>query len=142
VAGTVRILKPIGTVGPIENRTGEIAINGKAYSCHCLEFGFSLTTTDTKNQPKCYELPADLSSCECMDYLSRSDKRQDGRCKHQKALAALVKAGKLPALKSDPIQQAPRVPDCTVCSGTGYRAFETEYSRGLSRCVACDGGTF
>lgn len=103
VSGTVRVVTPVCT----ETRQGRIAINGYEYTLCCLNHGYQLITTDQDTRlPKAYDLPADLSACECMDYLTRSSRRTDGQCKHQKALAALVTLGKVPNIQTDPIQHA------------------------------------
>src|SRR5213593_2576196 len=82
VHGSVKVLQPIGSVGP---DTAEISINDKPYFCRCLEHGYQLFSFDIrKGETRHYDLPADLSSCECLDYLNRSDRREDHACKHQK----------------------------------------------------------
>lgn len=104
VSGIVRVLQAV--VGPAENRVLEISINGKGYFLKCQEFGYLLVTLDAKSrEPKRYNLPADLSSCECMDFLARHDKRADGKCKHQKALRGLLAKGKLPAVECKTVHQ-------------------------------------
>ena len=45
---------------------------------------------DRDDNGSSYDLPADLASCECRDYLSRSHRRCDGRCKHQHAVRQLL----------------------------------------------------
>src|SRR5262245_33612762 len=108
VSGTARVLRRLGTI-PGHDNTAEIAISGKAYLCRCLDHSFELVSLDARRDDvTAYELPADLSSCECLDYLSRSHRRIDGKCKHQKAVAVLVAAGKLPRLSCNPV---PRVDD-------------------------------
>jgi hypothetical protein len=88
--GTARVLRPVGTVNP---GTGEVAINGKPYYLQVLEGGFRLTGYDArKAEVTVYDLPADLSSCECPDHCFRD---RPGGCKHIKSLAALRTAGKL-----------------------------------------------
>jgi hypothetical protein len=109
VSGSVRILQPIGSVGQPEQQTGEVEINGKPYFIQVLESGYSLFGFDArKGQTTHYLLPGDLSACECLDYLSRADLREDGKCKHQKALAVLIARGKLPARPA---------PVCVSCHG-------------------------
>lgn len=99
VSGSVRVLQPIGTIGRPDAQTGEVEINGKPYFVQVLESGYSLFGFDAKRkQTTHYQLPCDLSACECLDYLSRADRREAGKCKHQKALAALIAAGKVPAV--------------------------------------------
>jgi hypothetical protein len=98
VSGSVRVLQPVGSVGKPEQQTGEVEINGKPYFIQVLETGYSLFGFDAKRRLTThYQLPGDLASCECMDFLSRSDRREDRKCKHQKALAVLIARGKVPA---------------------------------------------
>ena len=99
VKGAVKILRPVGTVGPAENRVGEIAVNGTSYFVRVQADGYQLVGWDEKRgEVSNYHLPADLSSCECLDFLSRGHRREDGKCKHMKCCRALIDAGKLPAL--------------------------------------------
>ncbi len=99
VSGTCKMLRPVGSVGPEENQVGELAINGQRYYLRCRDGHYQLFTFDSRRREnRDYALPPDLSSCECLDYLTRASRRADGKCKHQKALAALVQAGKLPDL--------------------------------------------
>ncbi len=106
VHGSVKLLQPIGSINA---DTGEVSINNKPYFCRCLEHGYQLFSFDSKKQQTTvYDLPADLSACDCADFLYRSDRREDCRCKHQKALAALIGKGQLPRLECNPI---PHVPD-------------------------------
>jgi hypothetical protein len=99
VKGAVKVLRPVGTVGPAENRVGEIEVNGKAYFVRVQSGGYQLVGWDDRREEFTdYHLPADLSSCECLDYLSRGHRREDGCCKHMKTCRALINAVKLPAL--------------------------------------------
>src|SRR5687768_3851842 len=83
VHGSARVLRPVGTVGPAENAVGEVEINGKAYFVRVLNGGYQLVGwDDRKHEVTDYHLPADLSSCECLDFLTRSHRRADGLCKH------------------------------------------------------------
>lgn len=107
VSGTAKLLQAIGTVGKPEDRQGEISINGKAYFCKCLDHSYQLFGFDAKRgQSTVYDLPADLSSCDCADSTFREDR--PGGCKHRRALQVLVNAGKLPRLECNPV---PRVDD-------------------------------
>lgn len=133
VAGSVRLVQPVGTVGEPEELMGEIAISGKSYSLRILPRGYQLCSFDERRQDmRCYDIPTSLAVCECLDFLGRADLRADGKCKHLRALGALVGAGKIP----QPVFA------CTVCGGSGYRSYETEFSSGLCRCTACEGGEF
>jgi hypothetical protein len=100
VHGTVRVLQPVGSIsGPAHTSTGEVAINGKAYFCRCLEHGYQLFSYDArKKQTTVYDLPGDLSGCDCPDGTYRSE-RPSG-CKHAAGLRALVAAGKVPAVSA------------------------------------------
>jgi hypothetical protein len=90
-SGTVRVLRPVGSVNEV---TGGVAINGKAYYLQLFNQGYRLTGWDErKAEPTVYDLPADLSSCDCPDAEFRA---RPGGCKHRRALAALRGAGKLP----------------------------------------------
>lgn len=55
--------------------------------------GYRLTESGSKSAYESYDLPADLSCCECLDNAFRP---REGGCKHQKALLALRRQGKLP----------------------------------------------
>src|SRR4051794_36376821 len=100
VSGNVKVLQEVGTVGPAENRTGEIAVNDKPYLIRCADTAYQLFGWDErKQQPTHYDVSADCTSCDCPDFVSRAHRREDGLCKHCKAVAALVSRGKLPALK-------------------------------------------
>lgn len=105
VSGTCNVLHPVGTIGPVENRVGEVSINGKAYflrltpTCYSL-FGFDVR----KGQPTHYDIAPDFTSCDCPDGTYRSE-RPEG-CKHCKALAALVSKGKIPVINPPVCQPA------------------------------------
>jgi hypothetical protein len=91
-AGSVTVLRPVGTVN---ETTGEVSINGKPYYLTCLESGFRLTGYDAREGAvTTYDLPADLSSCDCPDAVYNAGR--PGGCKHRKAMQALRSAGKLP----------------------------------------------
>jgi hypothetical protein len=97
-SGRVRVLQSIGSIGQPEQQTGEVEINGKPYFVQVLESGFSLFGFDArKGQTTHYQLPGDLAACECLDFLTRADQCEDGKCKHQKALSVLIAKGKLPS---------------------------------------------
>lgn len=94
VSGTARVLKPVGEVNPT---TGEIEINGKPYFVQVTSRGYRLFGFDAKaQQPTCYDIPAACDSCDCPDATYRGER--PGGCKHAKAVAALVAAGKIPAV--------------------------------------------
>jgi hypothetical protein len=90
VSGSVKVLRPFGEVN---DDTAEIAVNGKPCYLTRHETGYCLTGFDArKGKVSAYDLPLDLSSCDCPDATYRV---REGGCKHQKALAALRTAGKL-----------------------------------------------
>ncbi len=89
--GSVQVLRPVGQVNAT---TGEIAINGKPYYLARLEHGYRLTGYDSLHQQvTAYDLPLDLSGCDCPDATFRTER--PGGCKHRKALLALKAAGKI-----------------------------------------------
>ena len=92
VSGSVKVLRPVGDVNAT---TGEILINGnKQYYLQVLQTGYRLWSYDERARAvTSYDLPLDLSSCDCPDATYRSE-RPEG-CKHRRALAALKAAGKL-----------------------------------------------
>src|SRR5262245_59451427 len=91
VAGTMALLRPIGSVTPA---TGEVRINGRDYYLTRLDGGFRLHGYDPRKQEvTVYDLPADLSGCDCPDAVWCPDR--EGGCKHRKALLALQAAGRL-----------------------------------------------
>jgi hypothetical protein len=107
VSGSARLLQPIGTIGKPEHRTGEIEVTSqtgrgpvvKAYYVAVHDTGYRLVSWDDKRkQVVTYDLPADVSSCDCPDFTSRADRREDHTCKHCKAIKALIGRGKLPAV--------------------------------------------
>jgi len=99
VTGSAKLLRTVGTVGPEKNRVGEIIINEKRYYCRVTDTAYQLFTFDErKGQPSHYDVDAECKTCDCPDFTARAHRRADGRCKHQKALAALIAAGKLPAV--------------------------------------------
>ena len=90
-SGRVLVLRPLGAV---TETTGEISINGKPYYLTCHPHGFRLTSYDSLHQGvTVYDLPLDLSSCDCPDATYRSER--PGGCKHRKALQALKARGKI-----------------------------------------------
>lgn len=108
VTGEVRVLRPVGSVGPEEQQAGEIELNGQRYYLRCSRGHYELFTFDARRREnRHYQLPPGLESCECLDYLTRAARRADGRCKHQKALRALIGAGKVPELDA-PVDLAER----------------------------------
>ena len=90
VSGSVKVLRPFGEVN---DTTAEIAVNGKASYLSRHATGFRLVGWDDRKEAVAlYDLPLDLSSCDCPDATYRD---REGGCKHQKALSALRNAGKL-----------------------------------------------
>jgi hypothetical protein len=90
-AGTVRMLRPRGAVN---DSTGEVEISGKTYYLSWHSTGFKLTGWDERQQAvTVYDLPSDLSSCDCPDATYNAER--PGGCKHRKALAALRQAQQL-----------------------------------------------
>lgn len=65
-----------------------IAINGAEYLAVRHETGYQL-----HGKRGVYDLPKDLSSCDCADATFRSER--PGGCKHRRALAALKAARKI-----------------------------------------------
>jgi hypothetical protein len=101
VTGSARVLRPIGSLAVA---TGEIAINGKPYLCRCLEESYELFGFDARREEVTrYQLPADLSSCDCADATFREGR--PGGCKHRRALRVLVDAGKLPRLTCQRVER-------------------------------------
>lgn len=93
--GTVKVLRPVGEVN---DRSGEIAINGKPALLEVLANGYRLHGWDAKRgEVTCYDLPADLSSCDCPDATYRGER--EGGCKHRRALSALLAAGRIPEVR-------------------------------------------
>ncbi len=91
VAGSVKLVRPFGEVN---DDTAEVLINEKPYYLTRTETGYRLTGYDSrKGKVTTYDLPADLSSCDCPDATWRP--QREGGCKHRKALAALRQTGKL-----------------------------------------------
>jgi hypothetical protein len=75
----------------------EIVISGKQYYLSGDVNHFRLTGFDPKRRAvTVYDLPADLRACDCPDHVFRYGCRPNG-CKHRAALAALHRAGQLPA---------------------------------------------
>jgi hypothetical protein len=93
--GTARVLRPFGSVNPT---TAEVAVNGKPYYVQVTSRGYRLFSYDARaNAPTCYDIPAACDGCDCADSVYRQE-RSGGRCKHARAVAALVAAGALPAV--------------------------------------------
>jgi hypothetical protein len=91
VSGSVRVLRPLGTIGP---DAGEVQINEKPYYLTRHATGYRLTGYDERHAAvTVYDLPIDLSSCDCPDGTYRGER--PGGCKHRRALVALRAAGKL-----------------------------------------------
>ena len=90
-SGTVKVLRPVGEVN---DRAAEVAIDGKAYYLTRHNTGFTLTTWDDRDAAVVtYDLPLDLSSCDCPDATYRGER--PGGYKHRRGLQALRQAGKL-----------------------------------------------
>jgi hypothetical protein len=103
VTGTAKLLQPVGSVGPAENRTGEIEIAAehvtRRYFVTVHDTGYHLTGYDDKrDNVTTYDIDAACSTCDCRDFQSRAHRREDHACKHTKAIKALVARGKLPAI--------------------------------------------
>lgn len=101
ISGTVKLLRPVGDVN---DRTGEILIiaqtkRGPVESQLYLTYtgsGYRLTGWDSEaNAVKVYDLPLDLSSCDCPDHTYCPERPQG--CKHQKSIRKLIAEGKIPA---------------------------------------------
>lgn len=91
VAGVVKMLKPVGAVN---DRTGEVQINDRRYYFEPLPKGYRLTGFNPqKLEVVVYDLPLDLSSCDCADTTFRGER--PGGCKHRRALQALRAAGRI-----------------------------------------------
>src|SRR5262249_30097190 len=107
VTGTVKVLRPVGSIGPEKNQVGEITINGKPYfvrltdTCYQL-FGFD----EKKGEPSHYDVAGD--SCDCPDATYRD---RPGGCKHCRAIAALINAGKLPRFACAPVSHVDDLAD-------------------------------
>jgi hypothetical protein len=90
--GTAVVLRPFGVVNDL---SAEIAINGKPYYLLHTGHGFRLFGWDDRAAAVVvYDLPQGLETCDCPDSTFRQE-RSAGNCKHARALAALVTAGKL-----------------------------------------------
>src|SRR5215471_17038862 len=94
VSGKCRWLQPVG-FNPDCPDVGMVEINGRRYTLGVAADYFLLWAVEPDKQGKrgCYHLPRDLATCECGDHVFRSDRREDGKCKHQKALAKLLADG-------------------------------------------------
>ena len=91
VHGRCRVLLRPGNPNP--ESIGKIQINGQEYLCQILPSGFRLCgKVDDQGDPVVYDLPADLSSCDCPDATYRP---RPGGCKHAAAIRALKAAGQL-----------------------------------------------
>jgi hypothetical protein len=85
------VLRPLGQVG---GRAAEVSIDGKSYYLDRHATGYRLHGYDQRRQAATvYDLPLDLSSCDCPDATYREER--PGGCKHRRALGALLAAGKL-----------------------------------------------
>src|SRR5262245_30777438 len=94
VTGTCRWLQPVG-YNPDCPDVGMVEINGRRYTLGVAADYYLLLAVEPDKQGKkgCYHLPHDLTTCECGDFTFRADRREDGKCKHQKALAKLLDGG-------------------------------------------------
>jgi hypothetical protein len=85
---------------------GEISINHRPYFLIVLDSAFRLIGVDERSAAATtYDLPPDLSSCDCPDAEFRA---RPGGCKHRRALLALRSAGKLPDY---PTEYKPGIPE-------------------------------
>ena len=75
---------------PTADAPGLVVINGTSYSVALMNEGAGIRLM--KACGVTYDMPADLSSCDCPDDTFRE--RPEG-CKHRRALAALRAAGRL-----------------------------------------------
>jgi hypothetical protein len=81
IHGTCRwVLQPT-TLHP-----GYLLINGTTYVVELLQDGYRMTKTNGD----CYDLPRDLSTCDCPDSVYASER--PGGCKHRRALSAALAA--------------------------------------------------
>src|SRR5262249_30394608 len=94
VSGTCRWLQPVG-YEPDCPDVGMVEINGRAHTRGAPTDYFLLGAGEPDKQGKkgCYPLPRHLSTGECGDHVFRPDRREDGKCKPQKALAKLLAGG-------------------------------------------------
>lgn len=107
VTGTVRVLRPVGSVGPRKNQTGEISIatetGRKTYYVRVRQHSYELYGRDEATlQNTLYEIPASLDECPCKDWVYNAQRRPDKLCRHCKSISALIAAGKLPQLECVP----------------------------------------
>jgi hypothetical protein len=91
VHGTARVLRPVCGCHP---GAVEVRINDRDYYLARHETGYRLHGYDPKKgKSTCYDLPSDLSSCDCPD-ATFCPERPEG-CKHRKALLALKAADRI-----------------------------------------------
>ena len=89
-----RVVKPVSGVvrlvsAPTPDAPGVVLINGATYSLALLNEGCGVRLM--KADGVTYDLPADLSTCDCPDATYRV---RPGGCKHMRAMSALRAAGK------------------------------------------------
>lgn len=98
VHGSCRwLLQPAGA------RPGMLSINGVAYLVEILRdasqpYAFRLSRQDLRHGAE-YQLPTDLSSCDCPDAVYREDR--PGGCKHRRALTVALSALGTPTASRD-----------------------------------------
>ena len=81
---------------------GLVSINGKVYTLaynatlpevgEPIIHGYTLTSTEDYKR---YDLPADVSTCDCPDWFFRRNTVEHPRCKHQISVSQFKEAGKV-----------------------------------------------
>lgn len=72
-----------------------VEINGRTYIIQVTDLGYRLHGRNRRGEETIYDLPADLTTCDCGDYTFRCDRRVDHACKHISALKKLKEDGRL-----------------------------------------------
>jgi hypothetical protein len=123
VSGSVKVLQPIGTVGNPADRKGEIEVTSntargpvvRRYFVEVHDHGYRLVGWDSKRREvTLYDIPASADSCDCRDFLQRSDKRPDHLCKHCHAVRSLIEKGKLPRVECRPVVDYTALEDAEI----------------------------